>query len=294
MVEAMLSLNKEQISEDISIGAKSLSAFEKFDYKAQEIATDFKNYQEALSSTLSANLALVDQLPPLRVLTKAEIKEKMASKVKSNLENDELFEKTVTIKKYTKDFSRYVINYFAKVFEQNQLISNRLNSELFELWRSYYNSDLPLCYIEAIEKAILLQLNYLHLYGKYLRRERVQLLINRDNKKKFEHLCNIHNKWVEQFDDIDRLEDNRIKLFWYIDFCNCEKVDEILKVKKIKTEYLQLKELDNFVTAIYAVLEKLEPMVDSNLPFEHVAPYEDDGIRTISKIAGAISEMGDS
>ncbi len=288
VVEAMLSLSGQQISENISIGTKYRTPLEKYDFKGQEVVEDFKNYKDAMSNTIKYNLKLVDELPPLRVLSASEIKRYMTKRIQENLEEDELFEKSVAIKKYMDNISKYVSNYFKEVFEHNDMTKNRLKSELFDTWRVYYNSDLPIDYILSLEKAVLLQINYLSILERVLRKERIDLLMNRNNRKKFEILCKVHNNWVDQFKAIETLEDLRIKFFWYIDFCNCEKVEETLKVKRIKTAFVNLEEMDNFVKAIDSLANKVTLLLEKNTVFQGVPPYEDDGVRTISKIIEAL------
>ena len=285
----MLSLNDGMVSETINLGAKYRTPLEKFDYKGQEIKADFANYKDELANTVKYNLKLIDELPPLRILTKSQIKEHMAKRLKSNLEKDALFEKSVSIKKYVNDIVKYLTNYFREVFDQNEMITKNLHSELYELWRMYYNSDLPLKYILIIERAILLHSTHIAIYDKVLRKERVSLLINRNNRKKFEHLCKIHNNWIGQFADVDKIDDLRIKFFWYIDFCNCHNVEEILKVKKIKTSRLSLQEMDTLTESIDKLANKITPLVEKYADFEGIPTYKDDGIRVLSKIVDALS-----
>ena len=168
----MLSLNDGMISETINLGVKCRAPFEKFDLKGEAVKSDFANFKDELNTAVKYNLRLVDELPSLGIVTKSQIKQHLSSRIKNDLEKDAAFEKSVTIKKYANNIVKYVTNYFKEIFEQNEFIQKNLNSELYETWRMYYNSDLPLKYILIIEKAILLQLEYIGIFDKYLRKEK--------------------------------------------------------------------------------------------------------------------------
>ena len=284
----MLSLRNENISETINVGAKCQTILEKYDCQGNEVSKDFKNFKDAMAATLKGNLEMIDQLPPIRNLSKSQIKEHMTKIVQKDMEKSDLLEKSVEIRKYTSDIARYLTNYFKEIFNHNMMLRKRLESELFELWRMYYNSDLPLSYISTMEKANLLNLDFLDIYEKVLHREHVDLRINRNNGKKFENLCKAHNKWIEQFNNIDELIKLRFKLFWYIDFCNCDTVEEILKVKKVKTAYLDLKEMDNLSQEIGQLVNEVVPLLEKYTHFQGIPSYNDEGVRALSKFVEAM------
>ena len=85
------------------------------------------------------------------------------------------------------------------------------------------------------------------------------------------------------------MDDLRIKLFWYIDFCNCDTVEEILKVKKVHISRLSLQEMDNFSEGIEKILKKLLPLIEQYTDFEGVPSYNDEGIMALTKIVNALT-----
>ncbi|WP_287585375.1 hypothetical protein [Candidatus Borrarchaeum sp.] len=286
----MQSLGSEKISDRLNI-SRSYVTPELYDSGGNQINKDFQDYKTAIAETVSHNLQMLDELPPLRNLSLNELKEHFKKLLEDDLKKDTLFEKSVEIKKYVSNISKYVANYFRNVFDHNNNCKKRLNSDILDNCRMFFNSDLPLSYLTAVENAILVQRDFLDIYEKLLHKERLELILNKNNRKKFSRLCSNHNKWVDQFDTkIDELESIRIKLFWYIDFSNSKTVDDILKVKNIKSSALDMKVLQDFTISLRRRTNELEMLIEPKIEFKPIVSYEDNsGTRAIRKVMELLS-----
>jgi len=286
----MQSLGSAKISDRLNI-SRSYVTPELYDSVGNQINKDYQDYKTAIKETVSHNLQLLDELPPLKNLSLNELKEYFKKLLEDDLKKDTLFEKSVEIKKYVSNISKYVVDYFRNVFDHNNNCKERLNSDIFDNCRMFFNSDLPLSYLTTAENAILVQRDFLDVYGKLLHKERLELILNKNNRKKFSRLCQNHNKWVDQFDTkIDELERTRIKLFWYIDFSNSKTVDDILKVKDIKSSALDVKVLQDFIITLRRLTNEVEMLIGPKIEFKPIVSYEDNsGTRAIRKIMEILS-----
>jgi hypothetical protein len=286
----MESLRSEKISDRLNI-ARSFVTPELYDSIGNQINKDFQDYKAAIAETVSHNLQLLDELPPLRNLSLNELKEHFKKLLEGDLKKDTLFERSVEIKKYVSNISKYVVDYFRKVFDHNNDCKERLNSDIFDTCRMFFNSDLPLSYLTAVENAILIQRDFLDVYEKLLHKERLELLLSKNNRKKFKRLCSNHNKWVDQFGTkIDEIESIRIKLFWYIDFSNSKTVEDIFKVKTIKSSSLDMKVLQDFTSSLQRLTNEVELLIQPKIEFKPIISYEDNsGTRAIRKIMELLS-----
>lgn len=290
VVMSMQSLGSEKISDRLNV-ARSCVTPERYDLVVKGIEKDFQDFKAAIAETVEHNLQLLDELPPLKNLSSNELKEHFRRLLEDDLKKDPLFETSVEIKKYVSDISKYVVDYFRKVFDHNKGCKERLDSDIFDMCRMFFNSDLPLSCLTTIENAILAQKDFLDIYDRLLHKERSELLFSRDNRKKFERLCSNHNKWVEQYEkkinDIERL---RVKIFWYIDFSNSNTVEDISKVKSIKSSSLDMKVLQDLTNSLQKLTNEVELLIEPNIEFTPITSYEDNnGTRAIRKIMELLS-----
>ncbi len=286
----MQSLSSDKISDRLDV-ARSCVTPELYDFIGKDIEKDFRDFKAAIAETVEHNLQLIDELPPLKNLSSNELKEHFRRLLEDDLKKDSLFEASLEIKKYVSDISKYVVDYFRKVFDHNKDCKERLDSDIFNLCRMFFNSDLPLSCLTTIENAILAEKDFLDIYDKLLRKERSELLFSKNNRKKFERLCSNHNKWVEQYENkIDGIEQLRIKIFWYIDFSNSNVVEDIFKVKTIKCSSLDKKVLQDLTNSLQKLTDEVELLIEPNIEFTPITSYEDNyGTRAIRKIIELLS-----
>lgn len=257
-----------------------------FENEGDEISRAFEDYKSAIADTVETNLSLVDELPPLKNLQIEELKKHLGKMVEVDLEKDPVFEKAVELHKYTNDMSQYVSSYFREIFDHHGNIIKELDSELFDTSRLYFNSDLPLSFLTTIEDAIFIEKDYLEIYDKRIHKEHIQLLSSRNNRRKFERLCDAHNLWIKPFTKrIEKLQRSRIKLFWYVDFSNSTNVDEIFKVKIIKSNALDMGVIQNSIEDLKTQIHEIETLIEHELQFSFFTSYEENnGARSIRKI----------
>lgn len=282
----MLSLKGSNISNELSLARSCLIEHEQYTLDSAPVEKDFKRYKDALDSTIAENLNLIDELPPLKYLSKTELRDYFRKKLDEDLRKDEVFEKSVELSKYAKSISTYLQDYYREIFDHLSNCNKRMESEILDACRMYFNSDLPMRILKAIENSILMQRDYVDIYGRTLHREQFTLLRNRNNHKKFEKLCTIHNNWIDQFSTL--LEDSdrtRLKLFWYIDFNNSKTVEDIFKVKKIEAASLDMKIVEGYATCLEKMTEDIKLIVEKNTEFHPIEMYDtENGSRSIREI----------
>jgi len=287
----MLSLGREKISEPLTIARGDVSPIDLFTIKGSEINKDFKDYKSALAETIEYNLSILDELPSLKNLPLEEIKEHFKKIMEEDIRKDPLFEKSVEIKKYTSDISKYLVSYFKEVFDYQKNKEEKLDSRLFDSCRLFYNSDLPLQFLTTIEEATLVQKDFVHIYEKRLHKEHLQLMVNRSNHKKFGRICDEHNRWIkplnEQTRTISRLW---LRLFWYVDFSNSSTVENLFEVKPIKSDCLDMTAIQDLMDKLKKETDKMEGSIESSMEFKPYTSFEDNsGARAIRKIMELLS-----
>lgn len=282
----MISLSNEKSSDNLEIVRRSIPFPQRFEYEGDTINKTFKDYKAAIIETVEENLSLLDELPPLKTLKIEDIKKRLRKMVEDNLKQDPVFEKSIEIERYADDIWKYVESYFREIFEYHDNVRKRLDSEIFDICRMFFNSDLPMLFLTTIEDAVLIQKDYLDTYDKQIREGRLELLLSRNNRKKFEKLCDAHNRWIKPFTErMDKLERTRIKLFWYTDFSNSATVDEMFKVKSIKSSALDMEIIQSFIDDLRKQVKEMETLIAPKMGFSPFMSYEKNiGARSIRKI----------
>ncbi len=287
----MLSLSTEVNTDKLELVKSGILFPQSFENEGDNINKTLQDYKSAIADTVTTNLSLLDELPPLKNLQIEDLKKYLGKRVEDNLKKDPVFEKAVELYRYVNDISRYVTKYFREIFDHHDNLRKEFDSKLFDTSRLYFNSDLPLSFLTAIEDAILIEKDYLEVYDRHIRKEHIQLLLSRNNKRKFERLCDAHNRWIEPFEKkIERLVRSRIKLFWYVDFSNSATVDEIFKVKPIKSSALDMSVVLKFIEDLRAQIHEIETLIEHELKFSFFTSYEgSSGARSIRKIMELVS-----
>lgn len=252
---------------------------------------DFKNFKTAVSDIVESNLELLDEVPLPKNIHLEEVKEYFRNLIKSDLEKDVLFEKSVEIGKYANNMYKLMDSYFGKIFDYNEERQKELSFDMFCVSKMFLNSDLQMPFLRSIEDSILAERDYIEIFVRKIRYERMSLIRNRNNRTKFQRVCDDHNSWVGKFSErLVEMERARVRLIWYADFNNSANLDEFFKDKTIKTSLLDKKILDDLIGALQNQIREMErlnaPMMElsSFLPFE--VDHGTKAIRTIMQLLG--------
>jgi len=282
----MISISNQKSADKLEFVRSSISLPQRFEIESDTINKAFKDYKAAIAETVEENLRLLDEMPPLKTLHVEDLKKHFRKMVADDLEQNHVFEKSVEIGKYAADIWTYVRSYFREIFEYHDNVRKRLDSGIFDTCRMFFKSDLPLLFLTTMEDAILIQKDYLDIYDKRIRKERLGLLTSRNDRRKFNALCDAHNSWIKPFTErIDNLDRTRIKLFWYIDFSNSASVDEVFRVKTVRSSVLDMKIIQGFIDDLRKQTQEIETLIAPKMEFSPFLSYEDNsGARSIRKI----------
>lgn len=282
----MISLSHDKSADKLELVRHSIPFTQRFEVEGGTVNKAFRDYKTAIVETVEENLSLLDELPPLKNFQIEDLKKHMRKMVEDNLKQDPVFEKSVEIDRYVNDIWKYAESYFREIFEYHENVKKGLDSEIFDVCRMFFNSDLPLLFLTTIEDAMLIQKDYLSTYDKLIRKERSQLLFSRTNRKKFERLCDTHNRWITPFTErMEKLERMRIKLFWYVDFCNSATVDEIFHVKTIRSSTVDMKIIQGYIDDLRKQIKEIETLIAPKMEFSAFMSYgENIGARSIRKL----------
>jgi hypothetical protein len=279
----MLSLGKEVAVDKLDIRKNSVYLPQSQVYG--DVEEVFKDFKTALADTVQGNLEILKELPPLKSLSIEEIRQYLEKDIKSHLEKDSIFEKSVEIARYVKDISKYLASYFGEIFKYHDNIRASIDRSIFNGCRMFFNSDLPFSFLSVVGDSLLAEKDYMDVYDRRIHREYVGLLANRNNEKKFKRLCDAHNQWInpltKKFDDIQR---TRVKLMWYVDFSNSMSVDELFKVKPLKSSSLDKDAFESIIVSLKDQTIDAKKIVESGLRPSLIPCELDSGVGTILKV----------
>ena len=260
--------------------------------KGNTVKESFEDYKVAIAQTIECNMKLLDELPPLKSLSIEEIKAHLQKKIEENLKDDEEFEKAVEIYRYTRSLNNHLKSYFSEIFKHHENLKNRMNSDIFEICRLYFNSDLPLSFLKIMEASILTQRDYLDIFDRQISKEQIKLLTYRSNRPKFIKLCEQHNKWIAPFNKrLDKIESLQVKIIWYVDFSNCQTVNDLFKTKAIQSSNLDLTALKKLMDELDKLIKETEALIEPKLEFTPLVSYGDsNSARAIRKIVELLQE----
>ena len=247
---------------------------------------DFEDYKTAISRTVENNLTLLEEIPIPTNFDLSLLREFLERSIKSDLTNDLLFEKSVEIGKYSKDMAQFMNSYFNEIFSFHEQLKKDLQLDLFFISRMFLNSDLPMQFMKAIGDSILVEGDYIDVFDKRIRKEHLYLLANRNNRPRFERICESHNRWAGPSSErLDRIERTRVKLIWYVDFNNSSSLDEIFKRKIIKMSCLDRKVLFSFAQELRNQTEEMAGLnATLTESFPILSYLEQDGARAMLKM----------
>jgi hypothetical protein len=251
-----------------------------------------KDYKASIVETVNLNMKLLDEIP-LRMEFREELKKRFESMITKDLESDKLFEKQVEIGRYAKDLFNRIDLYFRETFKFNKQRKEKLGYESLSNSRLFLNSDLPLSFLKICNASLFTEMDYIDIFDKEIRKERVELLVSRKNRTKFNRVCERHNAWASKFaDSRNAMSHARVKLIWYIDFNNSKTTDEIFKEKRINTSSLDKKTLFAFIGELENQVQSMEKLNLTKTSFDFRSQSDaDDGTMTIAKMISTLSNV---
>jgi hypothetical protein len=257
------------------------------------INKDFEDFKTAISKVIESNLSLLDETPLPKNLKIEELKKYFRNKIKSELQKDSLFEKAIELSAYTKNMYEKMDSYFKEIFDYYEERQKELSSDIFCVSKMFLNSDLPMPFLRSIEDSLLAEKDYIQIYTKRIRNERLSLLRYRNNQSKFKRVCDSHNTWAVKFgNELVELERLRIKLIWYVDFNNSANLNEIFEDKIIKMRLLDASILIDFIHKLENQVYKMEKLNVSMAEPSSFLPLEiDDGTRAIRNMMQLLEKV---
>jgi hypothetical protein len=257
-----------------------------FPLQFDTVNEDFKDFKTAVSGIVEINLDLLNEIPLPKNWELEALKEFFTNQIKSDLEKDVLFEKSVEISKYAKNMYESMDSYFKEIFDYYEQQQKELSLNMFCVSKMFLNSDLPMSFLRSIEDSMLAEKDYVEIYVKKIRHERLSLLRYRNNRTKFQRVCDSHNTWVNRLENrLAEMERGRVKLIWYVDFNNSVSFGDIFKDKIVKISFLEKQILLDLIKALQDQVHEMEKLNISMTEFSSFLPFEiDDGTRAIRKI----------
>lgn len=265
-----------------------------FPLQFDTVNKDFKDFKTAISETVEINLDLLNEIPLPKNLDREELREFFKKEIRSDLEKDVSFEKSVELRKYAKNMYEFMDSYFREVFDYNEQRKKELFIDMFCVSKMFLNSDLPMTFSGSVEDSILVDIDYIEIFAKKISQERLSLLRNRNNQTKFKRVCDSHNMWVDRVHEtLAQMEHDRVKLIWYVDFNNSASLNEIFKDKTIKMRLVDKEILFDFINALRNQVHQMEELNASMIELHSFLPFEiDDGTKAIRNIMQLLTLEG--
>jgi len=237
----------------------------------------FKDFRSAVSAILESNVNLLNEVPLHHDLHIEDLRKFMESQIRKDLSEDPLFEKGIEISKYSRNMTELMDSYFSEIFSFHQELKRELHSDIFSVSKMFLNSDLPLPFVKTLGDSFVAEIDYLEVFDKEARRERLDLIRYRSNRPKFERVCKTHNLWVKRFDEVrSKMEQERVKLIWYVDFNNSASVDDIFKDKSIKMSLMDRATLYGFIRGLQKQVSEMETLNAQKTEIISFLDYETD------------------
>lgn len=265
-----------------------------FPLQFNAVNKDFKDFKTAISENVEANLDLLNEIPLPKNLDREELREFFRKDITSDLEKDMLFEKSVELCKYAKNMYELMDSYFREIFDYYEQRKKERFINMFCVSKMFLNSDLPMAFAFSVEDSILAEIDYIEIFTKRIKQERLSLFRNRNNQTKFKRVCDSHNVWVDRFHETPaQMDHDRVKLVWYVDFNNSASLNEIFKDKTIKMKLLDKETLFNFINTLQNQVHQMEKLNASMTEPYSFLPFEiDDGTKAIRKIMQLLTLEG--
>jgi len=268
-------------------------AFEKdltLPLKCDSLQEDFKTYQNVIIKIVENNINLLKELPAPNNFTLEEILSHFEEAIKTDLENDVVFEKTFEVGKYAQTMAKSMRKYFDNIYTLNKEKKEKNICNLLAFSKLFLNSNLREDFLETVSASYLVENDFLDIFDKRITKEHKKLLLYKNNRSKFEKVCEEHNQWVRKLADKKMLVgNNRTKLVWYVKINNANTVEELFDGNKfLMEEKVDPKVLEELITNVAKVTEELEKLVLANLDHLQV-PEFDDGVKIMSDVMNMLA-----
>lgn len=253
----------------------------------------FKDFKSSVSTVVESNVNLLKEIPLHYKLHFEDLKEYLESQIVEDLSKDLLFEQAIEISRYARNMYESMDSYFHKIFNFHQELKEQLYAEMFSISKMFLNSDLPTLFMNAIGESLLTEMDYLDIFDKEIQKERFDLIRYRSNRPKFKKVCERHNLWVRKFDEIrERMERERVKLIWYVDFNNSEDLNEVFKEKTIKMSLLKNSTLFDLIFRLQEQTQKMANLNSSKIEFlSFLKQKPDEGTRTLLRVIQILDQQ---
>ncbi|MGC8895907.1 MAG: hypothetical protein ACP5LB_03950 [Candidatus Bathyarchaeia archaeon] len=253
----------------------------------------FKDFKSGVSTVVESNLNLLKEVPLHYKLRFEDLKEYLESQIIADLSKDLLFEQAIEISRYARNMYELMDSYFHKIFNFHQELKKQLYSEMFSTSKMFLNSDLPISFVNTIGESLLTEIDYLDIFDKEIRKERFDLIRYRSNRPKFKRVCEKHNLWVKRFDEIrEKMERERVKLVWYVDFNNSQGLSEVFKEKTIKVNLLNKSTLYQLILRLQEQTRRMEELNSSKIEFLSFLKQEtDEGTKALLRMIQILNQQ---
>lgn len=192
-----------------------------------------------LPTIINDNLKMLKTVALPKHLDFNEVNNRLQKMIEETVKNDPMHAVSVRLTKYANDFYRKMEPYFGEIYDYEKNVREDLMSRALMHTKECLISDIPPSYIRGLTSSFLTERKYSELYDYRIRREKVKLITVRNNRVKFERVCNNHNHWVDILhSSVNPMIDSCIRLVWYVDLCNSRAVDEIFEFKELKKSNL--------------------------------------------------------
>ena len=248
-------------------------------------------YNKCLTSTVKANIELFKQLPKPNHFNWEKLLSHVESEIKKAITQDKLFEDKVELSKYAHSMNTYMHKYYQKTKPVSENSKERNNQDSRGFSKIFLNSNLPDCFLSIVTRSFLVENDFSDLYQRKIDKEKIGLIANQHNNRKFERLCDNHNHWVKGFTEkVTAISRNRTKLIWYIDLNNSKTLEELFKEKQVSTTNLDINILQQLMETVENETNVLEQMmIDDPDAFDWTLSIEKtDGMRIITEMINTL------
>jgi len=196
--------------------------------------------QADIASIVEDNLRILDSIRLPSHFDRETLAEFLERTIREDLEKDPLHKESVELDKYAKDFRKYMQQYFARIFEFHEKLKEDKLKYVFAASNIFLKSNFPPSFARTLTISILTECRFIDIYNMKMRRERLAFINYYNDRKKFNRLCDAHNHWVNPFDSaINKTDEIRVGLIWYVDFTHSKTLEEIFKPKALDKSLLQ-------------------------------------------------------
>jgi hypothetical protein len=254
------------------------------------LTNDFEYYKKYLALTVESNIELFKQLPKPAHFDWEDLLAHMEIEIRKKLERNKIFEDTVELSKYAYSMLFSMDKFYQKIAMVSKQ-SKELNvQDIVGFSKDFLNSDLPDCFLAIVTRSFLVENDFSDFYQRHIDREKTKLIATKNNRLKFERLCETHNQWAKVFTKkVLEISRNRAKLVWYIDVNNSKTFDELFKEKQVSMANLDADILQHFMEIIERETNALELLlVDPELSRRFISIGETESVLTITKMINII------